>query len=143
MGPMLATGDLIQFTCLGSHIIPMIIAPIPLIGTSPITNKPTPVCVEGDELPPMLQIPMPYMDGAFTVPGIGTINLTLPALNLSQIVTHGGKAVLLMGIPFSATFDVTVPAIQPSAVPLPDMNLSKDLLVTYIPVTLPMVMVMV
>ena len=136
MGPVLATGDLIQFTAVGSHIIPMIIAPLPLIGTSHVC-KPTPVCVEGDELPPYLQIPMPYMDGAFTIPGIGTINLTLPALNLSQIISHGGKAVLLMGVPFSATFDVTVPAIQPSAVPIPDVNLSKDLLVTYIPINLP------
>ena len=135
MFPVLTTGDLIQFTMVGSHVIPMIMAPVPLIGNSACVIKGAgPRCVFGDELPAFLQVPMPYIDAAFTVPGMGTINLVLPPANISILLFDGGKPVLLSGVPFSATFNVSAPAQQPSVPPVPDPVAVKNLLVTYIPI---------
>ena len=133
MFPILTTGDLIQFTMVGTHVIPVIAAPLPLIGSSHVIKDAGPICLFGDELPDYLTLPMPYIDAAYTVPGIGTINLTLPPTNISIKQFHRGKPVLLSGIPFSATFDVTVPAMQPSVPPVPDPVTTKNLLVTYLP----------
>jgi hypothetical protein len=134
MFPILTTGDLIEFTMLGTHVIPMIAAPLPLIGSSHVIYGAGPRCVFGDELPVELLLPMPYIDAAYTVPGIGMITLELPPTNISIVEFDNGLPVLLSGVPFSATFDVESPALQPSVPPVPDANLSKSLLVTYIPI---------
>jgi hypothetical protein len=122
MFPILTTGDLIEFVMVGTHIIPMLLAPWPLLGTR---------CVFGDELPLELQIPMPYIDGAYVTPGLGMINLEVPITSMSLIQFDNGMPVLLSGVPFPAEFNVSVPAIQPSVPPVPDANLTKELLVTY------------
>jgi hypothetical protein len=131
MFPILTTGDLIEFVMVGTHIIPMLLAPWPLLGSSDVIKDAGPRCVFGDELPLELQIPMPYIDGAYVTPGLGMINLEVPITSMSLIQFDNGMPVLLSGVPFPAEFNVSVPAIQPSVPPVPDANLTKELLVTY------------
>ena len=136
MFPILRTADSIQFTMVGTHVIPLIMAPSPMIGSSFILKDMLPICLFGDELPVTLSLPMPYIDAAYTVPGMGSINLVLPPTSISMTTFHSGKPVLLSGVPFPATFNVSAPAMQPSVPPVPDSVTTKNLLVTYLP-TLP------
>ncbi len=121
---IIKTGDMIKFTFLPPvAIIPMVAAPVPLIGTSKVLCEMVPMCLQGDELPPTLLSPMPYMTATHSIPGMGTLsvqilptNMTLPAMTL-----NGGKPILIKGTPFVAKFQVTVPAQMPAAPsPIPD-----------------------
>ena len=69
MFPVLRTGDLIQFTMLGPHIVPRIMAPFPLVGKGTILKDYMPVCVIGDELPTALRTAEQYIGAKYTVAG--------------------------------------------------------------------------
>lgn len=123
---VIKTGDMIQITIPPPAIVPLIMAPVPLIGTSTsVTVMNMPVCLQGDELPPMLRVPLTYMSPPFVTPGMGTLTVMLTPANFT-LQTSNGKPILIKGGPFMATFQVTVPAMQPTpAGPIPDPLLVK------------------
>ena len=118
---IIKTGDMIQITIPPPAIVPMLMAPVPLVGTSADTMVGMmPVCLEGDELPPALRAPMPYTAPPFVTPGMGTVSVTLTPAN-KTMQTKNGKAILIKGTPFMAEFTVAAPAMQPTpAGPVPD-----------------------
>lgn len=118
---IIKTGDMIRITIFPPAVVPQLLAPIPLVGTSKdLTVSNMPVCLEGDELPPMLLAPMPYTAPPFVTPGTGTVSVTLTPIN-KTLLTKNGKAILIKGTPFMAEFTVMAPAMQPTpAGPIPD-----------------------
>ena len=118
---IIKTGDMIRITIVPPAVVPPLMSPIPLIGTSTnLTVSNMPVCLEGDELPPMLLAPLPYTSPPFVTPGTGTVSVTLTPMN-KTLLTDNGKAILIKGTPFIAEFQVMVPAMQPTPVgPVPD-----------------------
>lgn len=130
LSPVIVNGDKlkVQLPLMGAQI-PALAAPVPLIST--ILNVRVGfkgVCGVGDELPPVLRIPLIYtIPPAYTIPGIGMLQLTLMPTN-QTFMTKAGRAILLLGTPFIARFQVTTPAqIPPPAVgpPTPDMVMIK------------------
>jgi hypothetical protein len=121
------TGDMIQITIPPPALVPLIMAPVPLIGTGItvlINNQP--VCLQGDELPPTLLVPLVYTSPPFVTPGMGTLQVTLTPANLSLRTQMVGRSALLKGATFVAMFQVMVPAMQPTPVgPIPDPLLVK------------------
>jgi hypothetical protein len=117
---IMKTGDMIRITIFPPAIVPPLMSPIPLVGTSKdvMVNK-MPICLEGDELPPVLRVPLPYTAPPFVTPGMGLVSVTITPMN-KTLLTKNGKAILIKGTPFTAEFQVTVPAIQPSVPPVPD-----------------------
>ena len=140
MYPLLKTGDLIIFTPIGPHICPPIVAPLPMVGTSPpIMNGGVPTCLDGDEVPlPLkpLMSSMPYISPPFVIPGVGKIDFKLPASYLTKKLQIKGKPALIFpGIPFSVKMQVMMPAMQPMApAPIPDPVMSKSFMVVYTPI---------
>ena len=118
---IIKTGDMIRFTVPPPLLIPSIMAPLPLVGTSTSLKVATmPACLEGDELPKMLLSPQPYTFAGFVIPGMIQVSVRLLPSNKTML-TKNGKAVLIKGTPFIAEFRVTVPAQQPTpAGPIPD-----------------------
>jgi hypothetical protein len=118
---ILKTGDLVKITITPPAVIPAIEAPVPLQGSAgTVTVGGLSVCLAGDELPLALAEPMAYTAPPFTVPGMGTLMLTLTPSNLT-VQTQKGKPLLIKGGQFIATFTVTEPAMQPTpAGPVPD-----------------------
>ena len=58
---VIATGDMIQITIPPPAMVPQLMAPVPLTGSSTnvmINNMPA--CLQGDELPMMLRSPLMY-----------------------------------------------------------------------------------
>ncbi len=107
----------------GATVIPAATGPKPLSGSSPdFLVKDSPVCRKGDELPPSLKGPLQYTDGAYTVPGQGTLAV-FP--KTTTVLKNGELVLLLKGAQFSATFTVTQPAKTPPPVSTPDPVLSK------------------
>lgn len=123
---IIVNNDMIQITLEPPAVCPMLMGPVPLIASGSSTVNDMAVCLVGDELPPSLQAPMAYTSGAFTVPGMGTVSLTLQSANKTQMATDSEKAMLLKGQAFQAKFSVTVPAMQPGAVPTPDPVATKS-----------------
>ncbi|WP_052434270.1 hypothetical protein [Streptacidiphilus melanogenes] len=123
---VLRTADLIEVTLPGP-VVPELVAPVPLTGSSTdVTVGGLPVCVQGDELPVELRDPLLYTQPPFTVPGTGTLTLTLLPENLTQQVSNGGKPLLLVGATFPVVFTVETPATQPTpAGPVPDPEAVK------------------
>lgn len=124
---IIKTGDYIRITILPPAIVPTLIPPIPMIGTSKdmMLNK-MPVCLEGDELPPTIRTPMPYTAPPFVTPGTGMVSVTLTPLNKTLKTKNGGKAILIKGTPFIAEFQVMAPAMQPMVPsPIPDPVVKK------------------
>ncbi len=123
---VIKTNDMIQITIPPPAIVPQLLAPIPLIGSS--TNfmvNYMPVCLEGNELPPILKAPLPYTAPPFVTPGVGTVSVTLLPTN-KTLQTENGKAILIKGTPFIAEFTVSSPAMQPRPVgPVPDPVVKK------------------
>ena len=135
MFPVLRQGDQIKFTMLvPTLVVPPIMAPVPLKASGHHKVLNMPVCLVGDELPKSIKSPLPYTDGSFTIPGTGTIKLTLPPTHKSKVDKDKGKPVLIKGPPFQATFQVSSPAQQPNppAPNIPDPVPTKALLVQYI-----------
>jgi hypothetical protein len=125
---LLRSNDMIQFTC-APAIVPMLAAPIPLIGTgTTVMIGGQPACLMGDELPPSIAGPMPYTQPPFITPGMGKIlKIMLTPQNLTK-QTQQGKQMLLKGAQFTATFQVSAPAMQPNpppAPPTPDPQMMK------------------
>ena len=119
---VIRTGDLVQITIPAPTIVPQIEAPVPLTGSSTdVIVVGTPVCLQGDELPTVLRVPLVYTAPPFTIPGTGSLTLTLMPDNLTRVTTNAGKPLLLKGGTFQAMFTVDSPATQPTpGGPVPD-----------------------
>ena len=120
---MIFTGDMLQITMTPPAVVPTAIAPLPLVGKGPTflgTSKP--VCLLGDETPPPLLAPQPYMAPPFVIPGTGTFKIILLPNNLTMMSMFCGKPALLKGAVFQAMFQVMSPAQMPAppAPPIPD-----------------------
>jgi Contractile injection system spike tip protein len=126
---VIVTGDMIKITIPPPCVIPSIQAPVPLKGSS--TNLMVGgkfVCLVGDELPQMLQSPLPYTSPPFVTPGTGTLKVMITPANMTTPVTttNGGKPLLIKGQKFPAIFNVASPAMQPTpAGPVPDPLMAK------------------
>jgi hypothetical protein len=121
MDIVILNGDLIQITINPPCVVPQLAAPAPLVATGFSKVNDQAVCVEGDELPPSLQAPMPYMAPPYAIPGMGTVSVTLNADNKTQTTLDKDKKMLLKGSPFQAKLQVQVPAQMPTpAGPQPD-----------------------
>jgi Contractile injection system spike tip protein len=123
---IIKTGDMIQIQITPPAIVPLLMAPVPLIGTGfTMLIGGQPVCLQGDELPPMLRTPMPYTSPPFVTPGIGTLMIILAPNNLT-LKTVQGKPMLLKGTTFQASFMVSAPAMMPTpGGPVPDPMMTK------------------
>lgn len=121
--PLVASGDMIRITVPPPVLCPPITAPLPLIGKgAPITAHMMPVCVQGDEYPPVLLAPVPYTAPPFVTPGMLKVMITLvPGTHLTILTKFGGKPALIKGGPFQVQLQVVSPAMQPTpAGPVPD-----------------------
>jgi hypothetical protein len=120
------TGDMVKVTIPPPAVIPMIEAPVPLVGSSTsVTVVGAPACLLGDELPEVLREPLPYTAPPFTNPGTGKLTLTLLPDN-QTLLAKNGKAILIKGQEFTALFTVETPATQTTpAGPVPDPVLAK------------------
>jgi len=121
--PIVAMNDMIRITVPPPLLIPTLAAPISLIGKgAPIMAHNQPVCVQGDEYPPVLMAPVQYTSGPFVTPGMMKVTITLiPGTHLTMLTKFGGKPALIKGGPFQVLFTITVPAMQPTpAGPVPD-----------------------
>ncbi len=118
---IIVSGDMIRVTMPPPTIVPQLMAPVPLVGSSPkVTVGGMPVCLEGDELPAALRGPLPYTSPPFVTPGTGTLDISLLPAN-KTVQTENGKKILIKGTAFTARFTVQTPAQQPSpAGPVPD-----------------------
>jgi hypothetical protein len=117
---VIATGDVLQITMTPPTVVPQLVAPIPLTGTSTVvTIVGKPACVLGDELPPAIKAPMPYTAPPYAVPGMGTVTIILTPSNFTQ-VSQNTKPLLIKGGPFQVQFQVTVPAQLPPPASTPD-----------------------
>jgi Contractile injection system spike tip protein len=130
---IIKTNDMIKITVPPPTIVPMLQAPVPLLGTSTnVTVGTAPICLQGDELPPALRAPMPYTAPPFVTPGVGTLTIILAPDNLSK-KTVNGKPIILKGATFQVSFAVSAPAMQPTpAGPVPDPVLTKPGTATFI-----------
>lgn len=105
-------------------VVPAAAMPVSLTGSGFTTVNDRPVCIVGDELPPSISEEIPYTAGSFSTPGTGTFTLTLNENNKTSIVTDNDNKMLLKGASFTATFDVSSPAIQPGSPPVNDPTTS-------------------
>ncbi|MBN2238792.1 MAG: hypothetical protein JW712_03380 [Dehalococcoidales bacterium] len=126
---IITTGNFLQIMMNPPEVYPTLVAPIPLTGSSSdMKVLKMPVCLEGDETPPLLLSPQPYLSPSFPVPGMGTVTVKIQSANKTTKTKNGGKAILLKGQTFQVEFDVTVPAqlIAPPSPPVPDSNMKKS-----------------
>jgi hypothetical protein len=123
---VIATGDMIQITIPPPAMVPQLMAPIPLTGSSSnVQINSMPACLQGDELPPGIAGPLTYTAPPFVTPGTGTITIILMPTNLT-IQTSNQRPMLLKGATFQAVFNVQAPAMMPTpAGPQPDPMLVK------------------
>jgi hypothetical protein len=118
---IICNNDMIQITPTPPMICPSLSAPIPLVASGLSTVNDMAVCLEGDELPPALKSPVPYMSGAFVTPGTVSVSITLQPTNKTQVAQDSGKPMLLKGQTFQVSFSVQSPAMQPTPTgPVPD-----------------------
>jgi hypothetical protein len=130
---IIKTGDMIKIDIFPPAIVPALLAPIPLVGTSRdlVVNN-MPACLDGDELPPALRAPLPYTAPPFVTPGLGLVSVVLTPTNKTA-QTSDGRAILIKGATFLAELQVTVPAMQPTpGGPVPDPVLKKPGTATFI-----------
>lgn len=118
---IIRSGDLLKVTILPPAVVPLLQAPMPLLGSGTnVLAGGVPICLLGDELPDELKEPLPYTAPPFTVPGTGKLTLTLLPTNLTVRTTRG-KPILIKGAEFPALFTVDSPATQATAGgPVPD-----------------------
>lgn len=108
------TGDLATFNPnFGTAIV--LVAPGNITGSGRFKVDGQLVCVQGDEA--SVSVPgVSYVSPPFTVPGVGTLTIqSLGADQLGQKTSSSQKPVILKGSMFTAQFQVTTPASQPSA----------------------------
>lgn len=122
---ILRSNDFLQVT-LAPAIVPQLAAPVPLVGTgSTVIVVGMPICLEGDEIPPSVRVPLTYTAPPFVTPGMGTLSVTLLPTNKTA-QTQNKKKILLLGGTFPAKFSVTTPATQPTPTgPVPDPVTTK------------------
>ena len=128
---IIRTGDFLQITMNPPETYPTLLVPIPLVGSSPdMLVLKMPVCLEGDETPPLLLAPQPYTSPTYyTTPGMGMVTVKISPSNKTSKTKNGGKAILIKGQTFQVDFDVTVPAIyinEATGVPVPDSTMKKS-----------------
>jgi hypothetical protein len=118
---ILRTSDMIKINITPPAVVPPLIPPIPLVGSSAdFMVMGMPVCLEGDELPKSLLAPMPYICPPYVIPGTGTVSVTITPTNKTA-TTENGKKILIKGGTFQAKFQVASPAMMPTpAGPQPD-----------------------
>jgi hypothetical protein len=122
---LIRTGDLLQIDIPPPAIIPELLAPVPLTGSSvDVLIDGLPVCLLGDELPLELLSPLAYTAPPFVTPGTGLVTVELLADNLT-ILTTDHDPMLIKGGPFLAIFTVIEPAMSDAVVPVPDPLLVK------------------
>lgn len=133
---IIKTGDMIKITIPPPAIIPAIVAPVPLIGTgTTVMDTKQPICLQGDELPPVLRVPLPYTAPPFVTPGVGTLMVFLTPTNFTRR-SKNGKPILIKGSTFTAQFQVSAPAMQPTpGGPVPDPLMVKPGTADFIPTT--------
>lgn len=121
------TGDQIQITVPPPAVVPQLLAPVPLTGSSTnVLIAGSPACLEGDELPPAIQGPLTYTAPPYVTPGTGTIQIILSPANKTA-TTPNGKPMLLKGGTFQAIFNVQSPAMMPTpGGPQPDPLMVKN-----------------
>ncbi len=124
---ILVTGDMLQITVPPPAIVPMVIAPVPLIGSSTkVMIMGMPACLDGDELPAMLKSPVPYTAPPYVTPGMGSFQIMLLPTNKTAKGKDSSKPMLLKGTTFQAKFQVSSPAMMPTpAGPQPDPLMVK------------------
>jgi hypothetical protein len=122
---IIQNGDQLMITITPPALVPALLAPVPLVASGFSTINGLAVCVEGDENPQSLQVPTPYTSPPYTVPGMGTVAVTLGASNKTSAATDQGKAILLKGSTMTAQFTVSVPAQMPPPVSTPDPLAAK------------------
>ena len=116
---ILIDGDIVQFMpAFGAAVVT--VQPGKLQGSGPATLNGKKVCVAGDET--KVSVPgCPYISGAFSVPGVGTLKIMSLAPNQKALKTKSGKKpVLLKGANFIAQFQVATPAQMPPPASTPD-----------------------
>ena len=120
------SGDMIQITIPPPAVVPQLMAPVPLVGTSSkvmINNQPA--CLQGDELPPAIKGPLVYTAPPYVTPGTGSVTIVLMPNNLTM-QTSNEKPLLVKGVTFQAVFNVQSPAMMPTpAGPQPDPLIIK------------------
>jgi hypothetical protein len=122
---IMATGDMIHVTMTPPTIVPQLMAPIPLTGTSTVVKvMGKPACLQGDELPPAIAGPMPYMAGPYSIPGVGTLKIMLLPNNLTM-ASKNSKPLLIKGSTFQVQFQVMTPAQTPPPASTPDPMVMK------------------
>ncbi|MEZ0092244.1 hypothetical protein [Streptacidiphilus sp. EB129] len=124
---VIRTGDLLEVTIPPPTAVPALEAPVALTGSSTdVTVGGLPVCLQDDELPMVLRVPLVYTEPPFTVPGTGTLMLTLLPENMTRQTSNGGRPILIGTGTFTAMFTVETPAMQPTpAGPVPDPEPEK------------------
>ncbi|NJN17067.1 MAG: hypothetical protein HC822_12735 [Oscillochloris sp.] len=101
------------------------VQPGTLSGSGPATFNGKKLCVDGDEK--KLSVPgCSYITAQHSIPGTGTLKIAALAGDQKTIkMKTGGKAMLLKGSQFTATFEIQSPAQQPPpgpGSPIPDAN---------------------
>jgi Contractile injection system spike tip protein len=122
---IIQNGDELMITITPPALVPALLAPVPLVASGFSTINGLAVCVEGDENPQSLQAPTPYTSPPYTVPGMGTVAVTLGPSNKTSVATDQGKAILVKGSTMTAKFTVSVPAQMPPPVSTPDPLATK------------------
>ena len=118
---VIKSGDMIQITVPPPALVPQLLAPVPLIGSSTsLMISGQPACLLGDELPAAIEGPLTYTAPPFVTPGTGTLQIVLMPNNMTS-QTMNGSPMLLKGATFQAIFNVASPAMQPTPTgPIPD-----------------------
>ena len=98
----------------------VVVQPGQLKGSGPATLKGKKLCVDGDEKS-VTVAGCTYIAGSYSVPGVGTLKIkSLAGDQKAKKTQSGGKAMLLKGGMFTATFEVTTPAQIPPPTSSPD-----------------------
>lgn len=131
---VLKTGDMIKVTIAPPAIVPLLQAPVPLLGSSTdVMVAGGCVCLLGDEIPVELREPLPYTAPPFTNTGTGKLTLTLLPANQTRL-TKNGKVILIKGAVFLALFTVQAPATRTvAAAQVPDPVVAKPGTAEFIP----------
>lgn len=111
---VMLTGDTVTVTFTG--IVVPAAQKQPLIGTGlGLTVGGVPVCLKGDELPPLLKGPVTFSEPGYSIPGTGTLTLKpVEGVHYTKILKKGATPVLIKGTPFAATLAITTPAANPN-----------------------------
>lgn len=121
---VLIHGDTVQFVAAFGPAS-VIVQPGQIKGSGPATVNGKKMCVDGDEKKVEVKNCV-YTAGVYSIPGTGTLKIAaLAGDQKAQKTQTGGKAVLLKGSQFTASFEVQSPAKQPPpgpGSPVPDPN---------------------